>query len=158
MYSIKALKNKLNNKRRKGFTLIEIMVACAIIIALSVGAFFGYSQAQQSRKMAQMRQDMEAICTAALAYEALSLDSTPPADIAALMTGLAANKSVDGVAHKFLTQARGSGSSTGGSTSTTGSIKTPWDGTYTYSQADRTVKCTPKDASGADMAEVTRNF
>ena len=66
MYSLKTLKNKLNCKRRKGFTLIEIMVACAIIIALSVGAFFGYSQAQQSRKMAQMRQDMEAICTACL--------------------------------------------------------------------------------------------
>ena len=72
MNKFKSLIVKAENKRRKGFTLIEIMVACAIIIALSVGAFFGYSQAQQSRKMAQMRQDMEAICTAALAYEAMS--------------------------------------------------------------------------------------
>ena len=84
MNKFKSLIVKAENKRRKGFTLIEIMVACAIIIALSVGAFFGYSQAQQSRKMAQMRQDMEAICTAALAYEAMSTDSTPPADIASL--------------------------------------------------------------------------
>lgn len=151
MYSIKALKNKLNNKRRKGFTLIEIMVACAIIIALSVGAFFGYSQAQHSRKMAQMRQDMEAICTAALAYEALSLDSTPPASISALMTGLAADKAVDGVAHTFLTQTKGS-------TVSADSILDPWGAAYTYTQADRTVKCTPKDASGTAMAEVTRNF
>ena len=151
MYSLKTLKNKLNCKRRKGFTLIEIMVACAIIIALSVGAFFGYSQAQQSRKMAQMRQDMEAICTAALAYEAMSLDSNPPTDMAALMSGLAADKAVDGTAHTFLTQTKGS-------TVSADSILDPWGTAYTYSQADRTVKCTPKDASGSDMAEVTRNF
>ena len=151
MYSLKTLKNKLNCKRRKGFTLIEIMVACAIIIALSVGAFFFYSQAQQSRKMAQMRQDMEAICTAALAYEAMSLDSNPPADMAALMSGLAADKAVDGTAHKFLTQTKGT-------TVSADNILDPWGTAYTYSQADRTVKCTPKDASGSDMAEVTRNF
>ena len=151
MYSIKALKNKLNNKRRKGFTLIEIMVACAIIIALSVGAFFGYSQAQQSRKMAQMRQDMEAICTASLAYEAMSLNSTPPASVQALITGLTAAQSIDGVAHKFLTQTKGS-------TTSTDKILDPWGTEYGYSQTDRTVTCTPKDASGTAMTAVTRNF
>ena len=151
MNKFKSLIVKAENKRRKGFTLIEIMVACAIIIALSVGAFFGYSQAQQSRKMAQMRQDMEAICTAALAYEAMSTDSTPPADIASLITGLPADKAVDGTAHTFLTQTKGT-------TVSADSVLDPWGAAYTYSQADRTVKCTPKDASGSDMAEVTRNF
>ena len=43
MNKFKSLIVKAENKRRKGFTLIEIMVACAIIIALSVGAFFFYS-------------------------------------------------------------------------------------------------------------------
>ena len=151
MNKFKSLIVKAENKRRKGFTLIEIMVACAIIIALSVGAFFGYSQAQQSRKMAQMRQDMEAICTAALAYEAMSTDSTPPADIASLITGLSADKAVDGTAHKFLTQTKGI-------TVSADSILDPWGAAYTYSQADRTVTCTPKDASGTDMTAVTRNF
>ena len=151
MNKFKSLIVKAENKRRKGFTLIEIMVACAIIIALSVGAFFGYSQAQQSRKMAQMRQDMEAICTAALAYEAMSLDSNPPADMAALMSGLAADKAVDGTAHTFLTQTKGS-------TVSADSILDPWGAAYTYSQADRTVTCTPKDASGTDMTAVVRSF
>ena len=151
MNKFKSLIVKAENKRRKGFTLIEIMVACAIIIALSVGAFFGYSQAQQSRKMAQMRQDMEAICTAALAYEAMSLDSNPPADIASLITGLSADKAVDGTAHKFLTQTKGT-------TVSADSILDPWGAAYTYSQADRTVTCTPKDASGTAMTAVTRNF
>ena len=151
MNKFKSLIVKAENKRRKGFTLIEIMVACAIIIALSVGAFFGYSQAQQSRKMAQMRQDMEAICTAALAYEAMSTDSTPPADIASLITGLPADKAVDGTAHAFLTQTKGS-------TVSADSVLDPWGAAYTYSQTDRTVTCTPKDASGADMPSVTRHF
>ena len=151
MNKFKSLIVKAENKRRKGFTLIEIMVACAIIIALSVGAFFGYSQAQQSRKMAQMRQDMEAICTAALAYEAMSTDSTPPADIASLITGLPADKAVDGTAHTFLTQTKGS-------TVSANSILDPWGTAYTYSQTDRTVTCTPKDASGADMTSVVRSF
>ena len=151
MNKFKSLTVKAENKRRKGFTLIEIMVACAIIIALSVGAFFGYSQAQQSRKMAQMRQDMEAICTAALAYEAMSLDSNPPADMAALMSGLSADKAVDGTAHKFLTQTKGT-------TVSADSILDPWGAAYTYSQADRTVTCTPKDASGTAMTAVVRSF
>ena len=151
MNKFKSLIVKAENKRRKGFTLIEIMVACAIIIALSVGAFFGYSQAQQSRKMAQMRQDMEAICTAALAYEAMSTDSTPPADIASLITGLPADKAVDGTAHAFLTQTKGS-------TVSADNVLDPWGAAYTYSQTDRTVTCTPKDASGADMTTVTRHF
>ena len=151
MNKFKSLIVKAENKRRKGFTLIEIMVACAIIIALSVGAFFGYSQAQQSRKMAQMRQDMEAICTAALAYEAMSLDSNPPTDMAALMSGLSADKAVDGTAHKFLTQTKGT-------TVSADSILDPWGAAYTYSQADRTVTCTPKDASGTDMTAVVRSF
>ena len=151
MNKFKSLIVKAENKRRKGFTLIEIMVACAIIIALSVGAFFGYSQAQQSRKMAQMRQDMEAICTAALAYEAMSTDSTPPADIASLITGLPADKAVDGTAHTFLTQTKGS-------TVSANSILDPWGTAYTYSQTDRTVTCTPKDASGTAMTAVVRSF
>ena len=151
MNKFKSLIVKAENKRRKGFTLIEIMVACAIIIALSVGAFFGYSQAQQSHKMAQMRQDMEAICTAALAYEAMSTDSTPPADIASLITGLSADKAVDGTAHKFLTQTKGS-------TVSADSILDPWGVAYTYSQAERTVTCTPKDASGTAMTAVVRSF
>ena len=151
MNKFKSLIVKAENKRRKGFTLIEIMVACAIIIALSVGAFFFYSQAQQSRKMAQMRQDMEAITTAALAYEAMSIDSTPPADITSLITGLSADKAVDGTAHEFLTQTKGT-------TVSADSILDPWGAAYTYSQADRTVTCTPKDASGTAMTAVVRSF
>lgn len=136
--------------KRKGFTLMEILVACAIIIALSVGAFFAYQQAQQTRKMAQMNQDMEAIANAALSYEAMSTDSTLPDSIATMITGLAADKSIDGSEHKLLTQFKGGAEAT--------DVTDPWGAKYTYSATDRTVTCTPKDASGTAMATVTRHF
>lgn len=136
--------------KRKGFTLMEILVACAIIIALSVGAFFAYQQAQQTRKMAQMNQDMEAIANAALSYEAMSTDSTLPDSIATMITGLAADKSIDGSEHKLLTQFKGGAEAT--------DVTDPWGAAYTYSATDRTITCTPKDASGTKMATVTRHF
>lgn len=143
-------KKVFQNAKRKGFTLMEILVACAIIIALSVGAFFAYQQAQQTRKMAQMNQDMEAIANAALSYEAMSTDSTLPDSIATMITGLAADKSIDGSEHKLLTQFKGGAEAT--------DVTDPWGAAYTYSATDRTVTCTPKDASGAAMATVTRHF
>ena len=136
--------------KRKGFTLMEILVACAIIIALSVGAFFAYQQAQQTRKMAQMNQDMEAIANAALSYEAMSTDSALPDSIATMITGLSSDKSIDGSEHKLLTQFKGGAEAT--------DVTDPWGAAYTYSASDRTVTCTPKDASGTAMATVTRHF
>ena len=136
--------------KRKGFTLMEILLACAIIIALSVGAFFVYQQAQQTRKMAQMNQDMEAIANAALSYEAMSTDSALPDSIAIMITGLSADKSIDGSEHKLLTQFKGGAEAT--------DVTDPWGAAYTYSATDRTVTCTPKDASGTAMATVTRHF
>lgn len=143
-------KKVFQNAKRKGFTLMEILVACAIIIALSVGAFFAYQQAQQTRKMAQMNQDMEAIANAALSYEAMSTDSALPDSIATMITGLSADKSIDGSQHKLLTQFKGGKEGT--------DVTDPWGAAYTYSATDRTVTCTPKDASGTAMATVTRHF
>ena len=136
--------------KRKGFTLMEILAACAIIVALSVGVFFAYQQAQQTRKMAQMNQDMEAIANAALSYEAMSTDSSLPDSIATMITGLPADKSIDGSAHKLLNQFKGGAEAT--------DVTDPWGAAYTYSATDRTITCTPKDASGTAMSTVTRHF
>lgn len=142
--------------KRKGFTLMEILVACAIIIALSVGAFFAYQQAQQTRKMAQMNQDMEAIANAALSYESISLKSTPPESIAVMINpGLSDTESIDGSAHTFLTYLKGKGATDGATTAT---VKDPWGNVYGYDNKARTITCTPKDASGKDMSTVTRHF
>lgn len=143
-------KTWFQSAKRKGFTLMEILVACAIIIALSVGAFFAYQQAQQTRKMAQMNQDMEAIANAALSYEAMSLNSTPPENIAAMITGLDKDNSIDGAPHKFLTQFRKG--------TEAADVTDPWGIPYGYSNRERTVTCTPKDANNKDLGTVTRRF
>lgn len=145
-------KKLFKDSKRKGFTLMEILVACAIIIALSVGAFFFYQSAQQTRKMAQMNQDMEAIANAALSYESMSLDSTPPDSVGALITGLTADESVDGASHQFLTQVKGNVTSSN-------DVLDPWGEAYVYDATERTVSCTPKEPSGASYSQaVTRHF
>lgn len=148
-------KTWFQSAKRKGFTLMEILVACAIIIALSVGAFFAYQQAQQTRKMAQMNQDMEAIANAALSYESISLKSTPPDSIAVMIyPGLTDGESIDGSAHTFLTYLKGKGATDG----TTATVKDPWGEDYGYDKEARTITCTPKDASGKSLDPVVRHF
>ena len=93
------LKEKIQNAKRKGFSFIEILVALVMIVSLSVGAFFVYSEAQQTRKMAQMHSDMNNIISGVLVYESLNINSQLHADLPELVDGLAANESVDGSAH-----------------------------------------------------------
>ena len=72
------LKEKIQNAKRKGFSFIEILVALVMIVSLSVGAFFVYSEAQQTRKMAQMHSDMNNIISGVLVYESLNINSQLP--------------------------------------------------------------------------------
>ena len=136
-------KTWFQSAKRKGFTLMEILVASAIIIALSVGAFFAY----------QMNQDMEAIAKAALSYESISLTSTPPDSIEAMISpGLSETDSIDGSAHTFLTYLKGKGDATV-------EVKDPWGTKYGYDKSARTITCTPKAADGTtDLPTVTRHF
>lgn len=54
--------------KRKGFTLIEILVACAIIIALAAGAIFGVYSLLQSGKSNKAKTDVATIDTALRQY------------------------------------------------------------------------------------------
>lgn len=150
---------KNRQARRKGFSLPEILVACAIIIALSSAAFFGFNQAQQTRKMAQMQSELEAIATACLTYEALASDSMPPASLTELISGLSATDSIDGTAHtNLLTWTKSNASTAGEDGKITSELNNPWGNAYTYSQTDRTITTIPKDTSGTALTSVTRRF
>ena len=145
------------NNKRKGFSFMEVLLALVLIVAMSVGAFFALNTAQQTRKMAQMNNDMDAIVSAVLTYEALNVSGTLPADLTACYTGLTAEQSLDGSAHQNLL--KWTKSTTNSSTAATdASFVNPWGTAYTYSQANRTLTTTPKDSSGADMPVVTRYF
>lgn len=45
-------KKQVKNQKRQGFTLVELMVAMAIVILLGGASFFAYGHVQQMRKMA----------------------------------------------------------------------------------------------------------
>ena len=137
-------------RKRKGFSFMEILVSLVLIVSLSVGAFFMFNEAQQTRKMAQMHNDMDAIVNGLLTYESLNLDSSLPDSLATLVDpGLAAGDAIDGTAHKNIVRS---------TKAADGAFKDPWGGAYVYSKTDRTLTCTPKDASGTAMADVVRYF
>lgn len=142
------MQEKMKN-RKKGFSFMEILVALVLIVSLSVGAFFMFNEAQQTRKLAQMHNDMDAITTGALTYEALNIDSKLPASLADLATGLKAEDSIDGLEHTNIVRS---------TKATDGNFVDPWGVAYTYDAAARTLTCTPNDASGQAMDPVVRHF
>ena len=149
MLSIKKIQDMRANKKRKGFSFMEILVALIMIISLSVGAFFTYQDAQQTRKMAQMHNDLDAIITGCLVYEALSLDSTLPGTLAELQEGLEATESVDGIAHTNMI------------TTSKDTLSDPWGRPYEdmYDAANRTITIQPVEADGTTTSTtIVRRF
>lgn len=150
MQNLKAKIAQLKVRKHKGFSLAEILVSCAIIIALSGASFFMYSQAQHTRRMAQMHQDMENIAMACTTYESLAITGTLPASItAATDLDLTADQSVDGVAHSDMLRSTKNGNDP---------LKNPWNGDYTITPATRCIATTPNDIAGSAMATVYRYF
>lgn len=143
------LTSKFAKKKRKGFSFMEILVALILIVSLSVGAFFMFNEAQQTRKLAQMNNDMDAITTGCLTYESLNVNSELPASLADLATGLTTNDSVDGLEHKNIVRS---------TKAADGNFVDPWGQAYEYDKAARTLTCTPKDKSGTAMDPVVRHF
>lgn len=143
------LTSKFANKKRKGFSFMEILVALILIVSLSVGTFFMFNEAQQTRKLAQMNNDMDAITTGCLTYESLNVNSELPASLADLATGLTTNDSVDGLEHKNIVRS---------TKAADGNFVDPWGQAYEYDKAARTLTCTPKDKSGTAMDPVVRHF
>ena len=59
---------KSNHKNRRGFTLIEIMIAISILAILATIGMTTYSQAQLRGRDAKRKQDLRAISTALELY------------------------------------------------------------------------------------------
>ena len=155
MLSIKKIQDMRANKKQKGFSFMEILVALIMIVSLSVGAFFTYSEAQQTRKMAQMHNDMDAIITGVLVYESLNINSQLPEELSNLVAAdedaaaLPAAQAVDGVDHgTFVTSTKYAG----------GNFVDPWGGNYAYDDEARTLTCTPLDTNKGQMDPVVRHF
>lgn len=138
-------------KRKKpGFSFMEILVSLVLIVALSVGAFFVFNEAQQTRKLAQMHNDMDAIMEGLLAYEATNIDSELPDDLNQLISpGLSADESVDGAKHENFMHSYKFGNQ---------GFRDPWGGSYIYTKTDRSLTCHPKDTHGVALEDVVKRF
>lgn len=142
----------VEGKKRKGFTLVELMVAMSIVILLGGAAFFSYRHVQQMRKIAQVNMDLEAIAAACLTYESLSVNGKLPTNLAALHTGLTAAESIDGAPHEKLLASSKMGSGKTGQ----GQVLDPWNKPYDYSAGERTVSCTPIGPDGTTTQPVIK--
>ena len=128
---------KLAGNKRKGFSLAEILVALTIIVALSTAAFFGLNHVQNTRKLAQCNQDLDAIAMAITTYEALHKDGTTPT-MAQLTSTLTAANAIDGVEHKNILKVNSADAS--------GNPKNPWGNAYTIDSANRKITTTDNNS------------
>lgn len=129
---------------------MEISVSLVLIVALTVGAFFVFNEAQQTRKLAQMHNEMEAIRSGILSYEATSLNSTLPPSLEILVSkGLSEDESVDGAAHPSFVSSIKSGS---------GAYLDPWGQEYVYNATERSLTCVPKSPYGEALDPVVEYF
>ena len=134
------LPGRISKSIRKGFSFMEILASLVLIVALTVGAFFVFNEAQQTRKLAQMHNEMDAIRSGILSYEATSLNSTFPPSLEVLASkGLSADESVDGAAHPSFVNSIKSGS---------GTYLDPWGQAYVYNATERSLTCVPKSPYG----------
>lgn len=121
-----------------------------VSVALTVGVFFVFNEAQQTRKLAQMHNEMDAIRSGILSYEATSLNSTLPSSLEVLASkGLSEDESVDGAAHPSFVSSIKSGS---------GTFLDPWGQEYVYNATERSLTCVPKNPYGQVLDSVVEFF
>lgn len=68
MPQLKDTRYKIQKNRRRGFTLIELMIAVSIVSILSTVGLVIYTQAQASARDGRRKQDISAIATALELY------------------------------------------------------------------------------------------
>lgn len=124
--------NLIKAKKFKGITAYELMGVLLVIIILATAAGWMVHEFVESGKRATTHSDAATLAVACGMYESQSKAGTPPADLGALVTGLTAAQSVDGVA-----KARYVTPSTWTSDPTT--IVDQWNEAFVYDAAARTI-------------------
>lgn len=97
-----------------------------------------------------MHNEMEAIRSGILSYEATSLNSTLPPSLEILVSkGLSEDESVDGAAHPSFVDSIKSGN---------GAYLDPWGQEYVYNATERSLTCVPKNPYGQSLNSVVEYF
>ena len=128
-------------KKRKGYTLVELVIVI-IVISILAGVFFAMgSDAPDTARISLMKTNMTSIRTALLSYSALKKDGQLPATLDELLTGIAKEDAVDGREHKNLISGEDEDFS----------LVDPWGEPYVYDRAAKTLSCTPKTSNGESL-------
>lgn len=140
------------SKKRSGYTMAEITFSLLVIFLMTcIFVSYAYADILSMLKRSRMSDEMAVLRNGCVIYQMLNKAGTAPASLQALVTGLTADSSVDGVEHKEIVKLNNvsySGSS----------ILDPWGNAYEYSQSARTISCTPYDGDGNSMDKVTFEF
>lgn len=126
-------------RKRKAFTVVEMILIVTAMAVLVAGAFFAFQDLVKSARISTMNSDLSNIRTAATAYSAMSKAGTVPSGTVTVAAfTLTAADSLDGTGRKFLT----------------GELKDPWGGAYSIDAANRTVKCAGSSADNVSAKTV----
>ncbi len=132
-------------KKRKGYTLVELVIVI-IVVSILAGIFFAMgSDAPDTARISVMKTNMTSIRTALLSYSALKKMGSYRRLLMSCLTGIAKEDAVDGREHKNLISGEDEDFS----------LVDPWGEPYVYDRAAKTLSCTPKTSSGESLATRT---
>lgn len=132
--SLNEMKLTAKRKHFKGMTPMELGVVMIAIVLLTAAAVWGFSSLSESSKRAVANQEVAALAKAILLYEGDNKTAALPANLGALVTGLTADQSNDGVIKKAYVSKKGW-------TADSTTFKDPWGNAYVYSTTNRTITC-----------------
>ena len=133
--SVTAIRNYFIPAKRKGFSLPELSITILCMMILATILYLAYDWIQNSAKRSTTMRDMETLQSACLMYAAARSDGAFPANLGALVTGLTASQTVDGLARASFVRKTGW-------TATASTAVDGWGNAYTYDAAARTITST----------------
>lgn len=122
-------------KKRKGFTLVELGIVVLVIVILVGAAIAANGFIQESARRTTTKQDLKTLQGGVLLYELQSKNGQPPDNLGQLVSGLAANETIDGEIRKdFVVKANW--------TSDSDSFVDSWGNKFIYDKSNRTITST----------------
>lgn len=89
-----------NQKKRKAFSISELMVYMIVVLFLVGVLFLGLPFLINQAKVTTAKQEMDTIKTAVTTYQMMAINPSDSITMDDLKTGLTAEESVDGLSHQ----------------------------------------------------------
>ena len=133
--SVMAIRNVFVPRKRKGFSLPELSITILCMMVLATILYLAYDKIQESARRSTTMRDMETLQSAVLMYSTAHISGSLPADLGALVSGLTAAQTVDGIARTAFVRKSGW-------TSDASTCVDAWGNAYVYNASTRTITST----------------